>query len=45
MDKAALKLGMTTARRKYSAKLSLRINESSMKGLKSVYYREEMEEM
>ena len=41
MDKAALKLGTTTARRKYSAKLSLRINESTMKGLKSVESMEE----
>ena len=44
MDKAALKLGTITAIRKYSGKLSLRINESTMKGLKSVHFRESMEE-
>ena len=34
MGEAALKLGMTTASRNYSAKLSMRMNKSTMRGLK-----------
>ena len=44
MGEVALKLDATTASRKYLAKLSMRINENTMQGLKSVCLREATEE-
>ena len=38
MGKAALKLGATTASRNYSTQLSMRINKSTMRGLKKVMF-------
>ena len=39
MGEAALKLDVTTAIMKYIAKLSMGINESTMRGLKSICFR------